>query len=174
MSSSTATGIDSNAKPAVNPVYRRRMLMHRFGIALSVIAMSIGLIALLWILVTLVIKGLGGINIAMFTQTTPAPGSEGGGLLNAIVGSLMMVGLATVVSTPIGVLAGVYLAEYGEESWFAQTTRFVTDIMLSAPSIVIGLFVLCDLCRQRPAFFRLGRFDFVDFDRHSGRRAHHR
>jgi phosphate transport system permease protein len=117
------------------------MLMHRFGIALSVIAMSIGLIALLWILVTLVIKGLGGINIAMFTQTTPAPGSEGGGLLNAIVGSFMMVGLATVVSTPIGVLAGIYLAEYGEESWFAQTTRFVTDIMLSAPSIVIGLFV---------------------------------
>jgi phosphate transport system permease protein len=141
MSSSTATGSDSIAKPAVNPVYKRRMLMHRFGIALSVIAMSIGLIALLWILVTLVIKGLGGINIAMFTQTTPAPGSEGGGLLNAIVGSFMMVGLATVVSTPIGVLAGIYLAEYGEESWFAQTTRFVTDIMLSAPSIVIGLFV---------------------------------
>jgi phosphate transport system permease protein len=141
MSSSTATNIDSSPKPAINPVYRRRMLMHRFGIALSVLAMSIGLIALLWILATLVIKGLGGINLDMFTQTTPAPGSEGGGLLNAIVGSFMMVGLATVVSTPIGVLAGVYLAEYGEESWFAQTTRFVTDIMLSAPSIVIGLFV---------------------------------
>lgn len=141
MSSSIATGSDSNAKPAVNPVYRRRMLMHRFGIALSVIAMSIGLIALLWILATLVIKGLSGIDLAMFTQTTPAPGSEGGGLLNAIVGSFMMVGLATVVSTPIGVLAGIYLAEYGEESWFAQTTRFVTDIMLSAPSIVLGMFV---------------------------------
>jgi phosphate transport system permease protein len=141
MSSSTAINIDSSPKPAVNPVYRRRMLMHRFGIALSVLAMSIGLIALMWILATLVIKGLGGINLDMFTQTTPAPGSEGGGLLNAIVGSFMMVGLATLVSTPIGVLAGVYLAEYGEESWFAQTTRFVTDIMLSAPSIVIGLFV---------------------------------
>jgi phosphate transport system permease protein len=138
MSSSTLAAVQ---KPAVNPVYRKRMLMHRFGIALSVLAMSVGLIALLWILATLVIKGLGGINLAMFTQTTPAPGSEGGGLLNAIVGSLMMVGLATVVSTPIGVLAGIYLAEYGEESWFAQTTRFVTDIMLSAPSIVIGLFV---------------------------------
>ncbi len=141
MSSSTAINIDSSAKPAINPVYRRRMLMHRFGIALSVLAMSIGLIALMWILATLVIKGLGGINLDMFTQTTPAPGSEGGGLLNAIVGSFMMVGLATLVSTPIGVLAGIYLAEYGEESWFAQTTRFVTDIMLSAPSIVIGLFV---------------------------------
>jgi phosphate transport system permease protein len=138
MSSST---LDAMLNPGVNPVYRKRMLMHRFGIALSVLAMSVGLIALMWILATLVIKGLGGINLAMFTQTTPAPGSEGGGLLNAIVGSLMMVGLATLVSTPIGVLAGVYLAEYGEESWFAQTTRFVTDIMLSAPSIVIGLFV---------------------------------
>ena len=142
MSSSTLAASQKPAvNPAVNPVYRKRMLMHRVGIALSVIAMSIGLIALLWILATLVIKGLGGINLAMFTQTTPAPGSEGGGLLNALVGSLMMVGLATVVSTPIGVLAGIYLAEYGEESWFAQTTRFVTDIMLSAPSIVIGLFV---------------------------------
>ena len=138
MSSST---LDASQKPAVNPVYRRRMLMHRFGISLSVLAMSVGLIALMWILATLVIKGLGGIDLAMFTQTTPAPGSTGGGLLNAIVGSLMMVGLATLVSTPIGVLAGVYLAEYGEESWFAQVTRFVTDIMLSAPSIVIGLFV---------------------------------
>jgi phosphate transport system permease protein len=141
MSSTTTNGLDASAKAAINPVYRRRMRMHRFGIALSVMAMSVGLIALMWILATLLIKGLGGIDVNMFTQSTPAPGSEGGGLLNAIVGSLMMVGLATLVSTPIGVLAGIYLAEYGEESWFAQTTRFVTDIMLSAPSIVIGLFV---------------------------------
>jgi phosphate transport system permease protein len=77
----------------------------------------------------------------MFTEPTPAPGDDGGGLMNAIVGSLLMVGMATAISTPIGILAGIYLAEYGEESWFAQTTRFVTDIMLSAPSIVIGLFV---------------------------------
>jgi phosphate transport system permease protein len=145
MSSTTANGLDPSPQPTVhavmNPVYRRRMRMHRFGIGLSVFAMSIGLIALMWILATLVIKGIGGIDINMFTQSTPAPGSEGGGLQNAILGSFMMVGLATLVSTPIGVLAGVYLAEYGEESWFAQTTRFVTDIMLSAPSIVIGLFV---------------------------------
>ena len=125
----------------INPVYRKRLRLHRMGIALSVAAMSLGLMFLLWILTTLLIKGFGGLSIAMFTQTTPAPGSEGGGLINAIVGSLMLVGLATLISTPIGILAGIYLAEYGEENWFAQTTRFVTDIMLSAPSIVIGLFV---------------------------------
>ncbi|WP_339939405.1 phosphate ABC transporter permease PstA [Undibacterium luofuense] len=77
----------------------------------------------------------------MFTESTPAPGSDGGGLANAIVGSLMMVGSATLISTPVGILAGIYLAEYGDKSWFGGLTRFVTDIMLSAPSIVIGLFV---------------------------------
>jgi phosphate transport system permease protein len=96
---------------------------------------------LLWILAVLFINGLGAISLTMFTHTTPAPGSEGGGLLNAIVGSLLMVSTATLISTPIGILAGIYLAEYGQESKFAQITRFVTDIMLSAPSIVIGLFV---------------------------------
>ncbi|MES2130176.1 MAG: phosphate ABC transporter permease PstA [Pseudomonadota bacterium] len=124
-----------------NPVYRKRLIVHRIGIALSVFAMAIGLAFLAWILVTLLIKGFGALSLNMFTQTTPAPGSDGGGLLNAIVGSLLMVGVATLVSTPVGILAGVYLAEYGEENRFAQVTRFVTDIMLSAPSIVIGLFV---------------------------------
>ena len=127
--------------PVMNPVYRKRLFVHRVGIALSVAAMSIGLIFLIWILVTLLIKGIDGLSLNMLTQTTPAPGSEGGGLMNAIVGSLMLVGLATVISTPIGIFAGIYLAEYGEENWLAQVTRFVTDIMLSAPSIVIGLFV---------------------------------
>lgn len=126
---------------AINPVYRKRLLMHRVGIALSVLAMAFGIFFLLWILVTLIINGFSAISGALFMESTPAPGSEGGGLLNAIVGSLMMVGTATLVSTPVGILAGIYLAEYGEESRFAQITRFVTDIMLSAPSIVIGLFV---------------------------------
>jgi phosphate transport system permease protein len=125
----------------MNPVYRKRLLMHRIGILLSFVAMALGLAVLAWILFTLLIKGVGALSLAMFTATTPAPGSEGGGLMNAIVGSLMLVGAATLISTPIGILAGIYLAEYGEESWFAQLTRFVTDIMLSAPSIVIGLFV---------------------------------
>ena len=124
-----------------NSIYRRRLLQHRVGILLSISAMSIGISALLWILAVLVINGLGAIDLHMFTHTTPAPGSVGGGLLNPIVGSLMMVGIATLISTPIGIFAGMYLAEYGDESRFAQTTRFVTDIMLSAPSIVIGLFI---------------------------------
>jgi len=126
---------------AMNPVYRKRLFIHRVGIALSFLAMILGLFFLMWILFTLVIKGVGAINLAIFTQTTPAPGSEGGGLMNAIVGSLLMVGAAVFISPPIGILAGVYLAEYGEVSWFAKITRFVTDIMLSAPSIVIGLFI---------------------------------
>nr|WP_229204584.1 phosphate ABC transporter permease PstA [Duganella sp. CF458] len=109
--------------------------------ALSVGAMSLGLVALLWILATLLVNGFSALSVQMFTADTPAPGSDGGGLRNAIVGSLMMVGLSTAVSTPIGILAGIYLAEYGEENKVAQLTRFVTDIMLSAPSIVIGLFV---------------------------------
>jgi len=129
------------AHPVINPVYRKRLLMHRFGIVLSVLAMTFGLAVLLWILGTLLVKGVGGLSVAMFAHDTLAPGSEGGGLRNAIVGSLMMVGLSTLISTPIGILAGVYLAEYGERNKFAQVTRFVTDIMLSAPSIVIGLFV---------------------------------
>jgi len=126
---------------SANPVYRSRLWRHRIGMALSIMAMIIGLAFLFWILFTLIVKGVGALNVAMFTQTTPSPGGEGGGLLNAIAGSLMLVGAATLISTPIGILAGMYLAEYGEESWFAQVTRFVTDIMLSAPSIVIGLFV---------------------------------
>lgn len=125
----------------MNPVYRKRLRVHRIGIALSVGAMSLGLIFLLWILATLLINGFSALSVNLFTQSTPAPGTEGGGLLNAIVGSLMMVGLSTAVSTPIGVLAGIYLAEYGDENKVAQLTRFVTDVMLSAPSIVIGLFV---------------------------------
>ena len=129
-----------NSTP-VNKVYRKRLLQHRVGIALSVFAMSLGLAVLLWILATLLINGVQALTPMLFTQTTPAPGSEGGGLMNAIVGSLMMVGLSTLVSTPFGILAGIYLAEYGEENKLAQVTRFVTDIMLSAPSIVIGLFV---------------------------------
>jgi phosphate transport system permease protein len=124
-----------------NPIYRRRLIKHRVGILLSISAMAVGIVSLLWILAVLLINGIGAIDIEMFTHTTPAPGSDGGGLLNPIIGSLMMVGVATLISTPIGIFAGMYLAEYGEESRFAQITRFVTDIMLSAPSIVIGLFI---------------------------------
>jgi len=131
----------STMRNATNPVYRKRLLSHRIGIALSVLAMGIGLAFLAWILWTLLVNGFSALAPSLFTGDTPAPGGEGGGLRNAIVGSLMMVGLSTLVSTPVGILAGIYLAEYGDTNRFGQVTRFVTDIMLSAPSIVIGLFV---------------------------------
>jgi phosphate transport system permease protein len=122
-------------------LYSRRVWVNRVGIVLSMLAMSFGLIALMWILWTLFYNGFAALSWDLFTQDTPAPGSEGGGLRNAIIGSLLIVGVTTLVSTPIGILAGIYLAEFGATSRFAAMTRFVTDIMLSAPSIVIGLFV---------------------------------
>jgi len=122
-------------------LYNARMRTNRIGLALSMAAMVLGLAVLLWILAVLFGNGLAAIDLGIFTHDTPAPGSEGGGLRNAIVGSLMMVGLSVLVSTPIGILAGVYLAEFGDTNKVAEVTRFVTDIMLSAPSIVLGLFV---------------------------------
>ena len=124
-----------------SPLYLRRRRANRIGLTLSMAAMAIGLSALLWILVVLFSNGLAALDLSIFTNDTPAPGSPGGGLRNAIVGSLMIVGLAVLVSTPIGILAGVYLSEFGDTSKTAEFTRFITDIMLSAPSIVLGLFV---------------------------------
>jgi phosphate transport system permease protein len=128
----------SNMDPAI---YAKRKRANYIGLVLSMSAMVIGLAFLLWILAILMFKGFSALSLSLFTQSTPAPGSEGGGLANAIVGSLMIVLSCTLFSTPIGVLAGVYLSEYGDRSRFAAITRFVNDIMLSAPSIVIGLFV---------------------------------
>jgi phosphate transport system permease protein len=121
-------------------LYRKRILVNRVGLALSMAAMLIGLGALVWILGTLMFKGLGALKPHVFTQMTPPPGNNGG-LLNAIYGSLLMVGVGTLIATPTGILAGIYLAEYGQRSWLAPVTRFVNDILLSAPSIVLGLFV---------------------------------
>jgi len=122
-------------------LYRRRQLANAWGMATSMAAMALGLAVLVWILVVLFSNGLAAIDWNILTQDTPAPGTEGGGLRNAVLGSLMMVGLAAFVATPIGIFAGMYLTEYGDQSKTAELTRFVTDIMLSAPSIVIGLFV---------------------------------
>jgi phosphate transport system permease protein len=122
-------------------VFARRKRVNKIGLTLSMIAMAIGMASLIWILSILFIKGFSAINLNMFIASTPAPGTEGGGLANAIVGSLMLIGSCTFISTPIGVMAGLYLSEYGDRSKVASLTRFVTDIMLSAPSIVIGLFV---------------------------------
>jgi phosphate transport system permease protein len=122
-------------------LYNRRQRANAIGLTLSMGAMVLGLFVLLWILSVLFSNGLAALDLNMFTHSTPAPGTDGGGLANAIVGSLMMVGFSVLVSTPIGIFAGVYLAEYGDTSKTAELTRFVTDIMLSAPSIVLGLFV---------------------------------
>jgi phosphate transport system permease protein len=122
-------------------LYLRRKLADRLALVLSLCAVIVGVSALLWILWTLFSNGIAALTYEFFTESTPAPGTEGGGMANAIVGSLLLVGVATLISTPIGILAGIFLAEYGDRSKFASATRFVLDVMLSAPSIVVGLFV---------------------------------
>jgi phosphate transport system permease protein len=110
------------------------------ALTLSLLAMAFGLVWLIWILVETVRLGVGGLTLSTFTQMTPPP-EEAGGLANAIMGSLMMVGLATLIGTPVGIMAGIYLAEYGQRGWLGSVTRFINDILLSAPSIVVGLFI---------------------------------
>lgn len=120
--------------------YLRRRIVNAANLSVSMLAVAFALFFLAWILWTLFSNGLSHIGISTITQMTPPPGSKGG-LLNAIVGSLYMVGMAALIGTPVGILAGTYLAEFGRAGWLAPTTRFINDILLSAPSIVIGLFV---------------------------------
>ena len=120
--------------------YNSRKRVNQIALTLSLAAMLFGVFWLVWILWETIRLGLGGLSVALFTQMTPPP-NEVGGISNAIFGSVVMVLLATFVGTPIGIMAGIYLAEYESRSWLAATTRFVNDILLSAPSIVIGLFV---------------------------------
>jgi phosphate transport system permease protein len=133
-------------------LFNQRKRANAIGLTLSMVAMSIGMIFLFWILSVLLYKGFSAISPSLFLASTPAPGTLGGGLANAIVGSLMIVAACTFISTPIGILAGIYLSEYGGNSKFAEVTRFVTDIMLSAPSIVIGLFVYAIIVYQVKSF----------------------
>ena len=121
--------------------HRHRKRVNVVALTLSLAAMAFGVFWLIWILYETVRLGLGGLSWAVFTEMTPPPQAETGGLANAIYGSLMMVSLATFIGTPIGIMAGVYLAEYGQRSWLGRTTQFINDILLSAPSIVIGLFI---------------------------------
>src|SRR4051812_32053494 len=120
--------------------YMARKRINKIALGLSLSAMAFGLFWLAWILWETIRLGIGGLSIATLTQMTPAP-NEAGGIANAIYGSFLMVLLATFVCTPIGIMAGIYLAEYNTKGWLASVTRFVNDILLSAPSIVIGLFV---------------------------------
>jgi phosphate transport system permease protein len=121
-------------------LYTRRLLVNRLNLAMSMMTMAFGLFFLLWILYTLFAAGFQAFSIALFTQMTPPPGSKGG-LLNAVMGSLLMATMGTLIGTPVGIFAGIYLAEYGSRGWLAPVTRFINDILLSAPSIVIGLFI---------------------------------
>jgi len=118
-----------------------RRLKNRLALGISLLAMAFGLFWLIWILATTLHLGLAGISLKLFTQMTPPPGTEDGGLANAIVGSLILVGMATGLGTPVGIMAGIYLAEYGRFTWLGHVTRFVNDLLLSAPSIIAGLFV---------------------------------
>jgi phosphate transport system permease protein len=121
-------------------LYSRRRLTNWLVIGLSVLATAFGLLWLVLVLSTLLINGIGAISLSLFTQMTPPPGSSGG-LLNAIAGSLVMTVIATLIGTPTGILAGTFLAEYARGSRLGEAVRFVNDILLSAPSIIIGLFV---------------------------------
>ncbi|MFZ2301769.1 MAG: phosphate ABC transporter permease PstA [Gallionella sp.] len=121
-------------------LYTRRRIVNAIGLVISMLAMAFGLFWLCWILWTLLEHGLPALTPLVFAQMTPPPGSSGG-LLNAIVGSLAMTLVGTLIGTPIGILAGTYLAEFGQRGWLAPITRFINDVLLSAPSIVIGLFV---------------------------------
>ena len=141
MSSTSAKIISAAELTAVRQAkFDKRKRLNTLALTLSMAAMLFGVFWLVWILWETIRLGVGGLSVTLFTQMTPPPNEEGG-ISNAIVGSLMMVTLATFVGTPIGVMAGVYLAEYDKKGWLAAATRFVNDILLSAPSIVIGLFV---------------------------------
>ncbi|WP_213358778.1 phosphate ABC transporter permease PstA [Brachymonas denitrificans] len=120
--------------------FNKRKIVNIVALSLSFAAMLFGIFWLFWILFETVRLGVGGLSLAVFTEMTPAP-NDPGGIANAIWGSVLMVAVATLIGTPIGVMAGIYLAEYDRHSWLANVTRFVNDVLLSAPSIVIGMFV---------------------------------
>jgi len=153
MSTSTAQRLlqAADSAAAKERKFLARKRVNKIALAMSLAAMAFGVFWLIWILWSTVELGLGGMTWTALSQMTPAPNEEGG-LLNAIWGSLLMVTLATFVGTPIGVMAGIYLAEYDQKGWLGATTRFVNDILLSAPSIVIGLFVYAVLVARYKQF----------------------
>ena len=146
---STFTPVQQAARLAKHRSRKRRTVV---ALTLAIGAMAFGLFWLAWILFETFRLGLGGLNLAVFTEMTPPPQADTGGLANAIFGSVMMAGLATLLGTPIGVMAGIYLAEYGQKTWLGAATRFINDILLSAPSIVIGLFIYSVVVAQLKSF----------------------
>ena len=132
--------------------HQRRKRVNAVALTLSLLAMAFGVFWLVWILIETVRLGVGGLSLQLFTAMTPPPQSEEGGLANAIFGSATMVLLATAIGTPIGILAGIFLAEYGQKGWLGATTRFINDILLSAPSIVVGLFIYATVVARMKSF----------------------
>jgi phosphate transport system permease protein len=151
---STATGMAASgtAEKARRRLHNRRKRVNAVVLGLALAAMAFGLFWLIWILVETVRLGIGGLSISLFTQMTPPPQAETGGLANAIFGSIAMVSLATLLGTPIGILAGIYLAEFGQKGALGSATRFINDILLSAPSIVIGLFIYAVVVKRSHSF----------------------
>ena len=142
MSAAIPSSISRPIDPAGRlAMHRRRKRINAVALTLALGAMAFGVFWLMWILLETFRLGIGGLSLSLFTQMTPPPQADTGGLANAIFGSVMMVSLATLLGTPIGILAGIYLAEYGQKTWLGSAVRFINDILLSAPSIVIGLFI---------------------------------
>ncbi len=149
----SADSLDQRAKRAKRmSLHARRKRLNVVALVLSLAAMAFGVFWLIWILVETVRLGVAGMVLATFTEMTPAPLAETGGLANAIFGSVLMVSLATAIGTPVGILAGIYLAEYGQKGWLGNLTRFINDILLSAPSIVIGLFIYSVVVERMRSF----------------------
>ena len=133
-------------------MHAKRKRTNALALTLSLAAMAFGVFWLIWILFETVRLGVGGLSLATFTEMTPAPQADTGGLANAIAGSCLMVAGATLIGTPIGILAGIYLAEYGQRTWLGSVTRFINDILLSAPSIVVGLFIYSAVVARAKSF----------------------
>jgi phosphate transport system permease protein len=154
MNTSVANGVREVSALQASRVakHARRKRVNAVALTLSLAAMAFGLFWLIWILVETVRLGVGGLSLSLFTEMTPPPQAETGGLANAIFGSVTMVGMATLIGTPIGILAGIYLAEYGQKTWLGSITRFINDILLAAPSIVIGLFIYSVVVARMKSF----------------------
>ncbi|MBN1084016.1 phosphate ABC transporter permease PstA [Erwinia aphidicola] len=129
-----------------------RRMKNRIALTLSLLTMAFGLFWLVWILFATVTRGIDGMSLSLFTENTPPPNTAGGGLANALAGSGLLILWSTVFGTPLGIMAGIYLAEYGRKSWLAEITRFINDILLSSPSIVVGLFVYTIVVAQMQHF----------------------
>lgn len=129
-----------------------RSTKNKIALTLSLLTMAFGLFWLIWILFTTVTKGIDGLSWSLFTESTPPPNTAGGGLANALAGSGLLIFWSTFFGTPLGIMAGIWLAEYGRKNWLAEVIRFINDILLSAPSIVVGLFVYTIVVSQMQHF----------------------